>query len=202
MAKTLREEVSLHPDMADSITPFSDEYIAECTEEALSADAIFVSSDFARGTLLEIGVSPEVIHVIPYGSDIKRFVPDETQRQEGRVRFLFVGLIGQRKGVKYLLEAYKKLDLRQAELELVGVVLGSGAGLRQYADCFVHTPSVPHQEIHTVYQRADVFVMPTLHESGVLAIHEALASGLPVITTPNAGSIVRDGVEGFLVPTW
>ena len=59
---------------------------------------------------------------------------------------------------------------------------------------------MPHHEVHTYFQKSDVFVYPSLYEGSALAIYEALASGLPVITTPNSGSVVRDGVEGFIVP--
>ncbi|HEY65970.1 MAG TPA: glycosyltransferase family 4 protein, partial [Caldilineae bacterium] len=52
-----------------------------------------------------------------------------------------------------------------------------------------------------VYQQADVFTFPTIEEGSALVTYEALACGLPVVTTPNAGSVVRDGVEGFIVPT-
>jgi glycosyltransferase involved in cell wall biosynthesis len=54
--------------------------------------------------------------------------------------------------------------------------------------------------VHRYFQQADVFVYPSLHEGSALAIYEALASGLPVITTPNSGSVVRDGLDGFVVP--
>jgi glycosyltransferase involved in cell wall biosynthesis len=45
-----------------------------------------------------------------------------------------------------------------------------------------------------------VFVYPSLHEGSAIATYEALASGLPVITTANSGSVVRDSSEGFIVP--
>jgi glycosyltransferase involved in cell wall biosynthesis len=51
-----------------------------------------------------------------------------------------------------------------------------------------------------VFQSADVFAFPTIEEGSALVTYEALACGLPVITTPNAGSIVRDGEDGFLIP--
>jgi glycosyltransferase involved in cell wall biosynthesis len=50
------------------------------------------------------------------------------------------------------------------------------------------------------YQNADFFVFPSLHEGSALVTYEALACGLPTITTRNAGSVVRDGREGYLVP--
>jgi glycosyltransferase involved in cell wall biosynthesis len=50
------------------------------------------------------------------------------------------------------------------------------------------------------YAWADVFLLPTICEGSATACYEALAVGLPVVTTPNAGSVVRDGVDGFVVP--
>ena len=50
------------------------------------------------------------------------------------------------------------------------------------------------------YARADVFVLPSLSEGMALAHLEAMAAGVPVIATPNCGSVVRDGVDGFIVP--
>ena len=50
------------------------------------------------------------------------------------------------------------------------------------------------------YQWGDVFVLPSVCEGSATVIYEALGHGLPVITTPNAGSVVRDGLDGFIVP--
>ena len=52
----------------------------------------------------------------------------------------------------------------------------------------------------THYRWADVLVLPSLCEGSATATYEALAWGLPVVCTRNAGSVVRDGVEGFIVP--
>ena len=46
----------------------------------------------------------------------------------------------------------------------------------------------------------DVFLLPSVSEGSAGVCYEALAAGLPVITTPNAGSVVRDGIDGFIVP--
>ena len=60
--------------------------------------------------------------------------------------------------------------------------------------------SKPHNDIHSYYRWADVFCLPSLAEGSARVTHEALACGLPVICTPDAGSIVRDSIDGFLVP--
>lgn len=198
--KILREEAVLHPEFADTLSINIPEGLVEqVTAEALAADRVLVASEYVRSTLVEIGVSASRIAIIPYGVDVNRFYPD-AKRKNGLFRVLFVGGIGQRKGIKYLLEAFKQLNIPDAELVLVGGILGEGSALEPYQDIYRHIPSVPYREVHTVFQSADVFVYPSLHEGSALAIYEALACGLPVITTPNAGSVVRDGVEGFIVP--
>ncbi|MDW8293031.1 MAG: glycosyltransferase, partial [Anaerolineae bacterium] len=52
----------------------------------------------------------------------------------------------------------------------------------------------------SAYQQADIFVFPTIEEGSALVTYEAMACGLPVITTPNAGALMQDGEEGFLIP--
>jgi alpha-maltose-1-phosphate synthase len=161
---------------------------------------VLAPSDYVRRTLIAQGVAPERIALVPFGVRIERFRPPERPREDGVFRLLYVGQISQRKGIKYLLEAVKRLALPGLELVLVGGIVGSGAGLAPYQGCFRHVPNVPHAEVQRLFQSADLFVYPSLHEGSALAIFEAMASGLPVITTENAGSMVRDGIDGHLVP--
>jgi glycosyltransferase involved in cell wall biosynthesis len=84
---------------------------------------------------------------------------------------------------------------------MIGRIVGDGSALRPWQDLFHHIDHVPQSELAEAFRKADVFVFPTLVEGMPLAVIEAMASGLPVITTPNGpGDIVRDGVDGFLVP--
>jgi glycosyltransferase involved in cell wall biosynthesis len=59
---------------------------------------------------------------------------------------------------------------------------------------------VPRSQVQQEFRRADVFVLPTLADSFGLVHFQAMACGVPVITTPHCGSVVRDGIDGFLVP--
>ena len=198
--KILREEERLHPEFADSLTTDAPDWLVErCSKEALAADWILAASEYVRDSLVAIGVQPSRVIILPYGADIDRFRP-VSRKDDKPFRILFVGQIGQRKGIKYLLEAFKRLRLQDAELVLVGGIAGAGDGLRPYRGIFKHVQNVPHHEVHTQFQAADIFVYPSLHEGSAIAVYEALACGLPVITTPNAGSVVRDGEEGFIVP--
>jgi glycosyltransferase involved in cell wall biosynthesis len=199
-ASILSEERQLHPEFADTIPETTAEWaLKRCTLEATAADRIIAASEYVRDSLIMNGVSPSKIKLCPYGVDTERFRPVE-KIDNRPFQILFVGQLSQRKGIKYLLEAFKRLHLEKAELVLMGGMTGSGAGLKSYEGFFKHISHVPYSELPQYYQSADIFVYPSLHEGSALAIYEALASGLPVITTQNSGSVVQDGVEGFIVP--
>jgi glycosyltransferase involved in cell wall biosynthesis len=199
--RLMREETERHPEWADSLSlESSDAQIERCCGELELADAVMISSEYAKQTLVDNGVDAGKIFVNPMAADISRFKPRARESGEP-FRVLFVGQITQRKGIKYLLEAFQQVRLPNAELLLIGGIVGSGDALRAYLGNNIrHVPSMAFLDLHRYFQLGSIFVMPSLHESGVLAIHEALASGLPVIATPNCGSVVRDGIEGFIVP--
>lgn len=194
-----REEAERAPEFVEGLTAPPAWIIERCRREALDADHVLVPSEYVRTTLAERGTAPERIAVLPYGVDIDRFHP-QPRRDGGKFRLLFVGNLSQRKGIKYLLEAVRRLKLPDTELLLVGRIVGSASALAPYADLFRHVPHVPYHEVHRLYADADLFVYPSLHEGSAFATYEALASGLPVIATPNTGSVVRDGADGYLVP--
>jgi glycosyltransferase involved in cell wall biosynthesis len=196
--QVFREEAERAPEFAETLVVPPEWIIERCRIEALEADRVLVPSDYVRDTLVERGTRPERIAVIPYGVDIERFRP--ASKPAGRpFRILFVGSLSQRKGIKYLLEAVKRLRLPNAELMLVGRRIGSEAAFAPYDGCFHHVPHVPYHEVHRLFAEADIFVYPSLHEGSAFATYEAMASGLPVVATPNTGSVVRDGVDGFIV---
>lgn len=166
-----------------------------------SADFIILESDFTRDTFLSSGIGEEKLLVVPRGVDTNRFIPP-ARRKEGPFRAIFVGAIGVRKGVRYILEAWSDLDLKNAELLLVGTVLDDmrpllpkflgGSNTVRVAG-FVGDPV-------GLYQDASVFLFPSLSEGSAKVTYEAMACGLPVIVTPNAGSVARDGEHGIVVP--
>jgi len=173
--------------------------IQRSLEEIALADYVLIPSDFVRRSFLKHGVAEEKLIQIPFGVDVRRFRPAE--RRRGRpFRVLFVGQIGLQKGVVYLLEAWKALHWQDAELWMVGRISAEMRSLLQRYRLdtirlfgYVADPA-------SIYQQADVFAFPSLQEGSALVTFEALACGLPVVTTPNAGSVVRHGMEGFLIP--
>ena len=199
--KILDLERELNPEFSSTMPEFLDDMIIQQTlAEAVVADKILVASEYVRDTIINDGIPAEKIVLCPYGVDINRFSPASIERDNKTFKVLFVGQLTQRKGIKYLLDAFRKIELPNVELILMGAIAGNGEALKQYRDIFTHIRNVPYVELPRYYQSADVFVYPSLHEGSALAIYEALASGLPVVTTFNSGSVVRDGIEGYVVP--
>jgi glycosyltransferase involved in cell wall biosynthesis len=114
---------------------------------------------------------------------------------------LFVGEVGLRKGVPYLLDALRALDEpRNIRAKLAGPVALSRRQLRRYGRWCEFIGAVPRSGILDLYRWADVLVLPSVCEGSATVTYEAMACGLPIITTPNSGSLVRDGIDGFIVP--
>ncbi|NEO28566.1 MAG: glycosyltransferase family 4 protein, partial [Kamptonema sp. SIO4C4] len=169
-------------------------------QEIALADHIIVPSTVVQESLLKVGVSADKISVIPFGSPHDYFHPHP--KPDSTFRALFVGRVGPRKGVHYLLQAWQSLNLPDAELVLVGFNEFPEGWLSPYQECFRYIPSVPHQSLNPYYSAASVLVFPSLVEGLALVLLEAMACGIPVITTANAGGtdIVTDGVDGFIIP--
>ena len=196
----LREEQQAFPDWESPLSDdvFSEQFSEREQTEWRIADVILCGSEFVREGIAACGGPVERCAVVPYGVDI-RFSPIERPPHDGPLRVLTVGAVGLRKGSPYVLEAARRLK-GKAEFRMVGsiqVLPQAEAGLRTRLELI---GPVPRMEILSHYAWADVFLLPSLCEGSATVVYEALATGLPVICTPNTGSVVRDGVDGFIVP--
>lgn len=169
-------------------------------------DFIAVTSQFTKQSLLEHGIAETRILLTPLGVDTTHYVPAATPPPDDTFRVVYVGQICIRKGIHYLLDAWQRLGLKQAELILVGDVVAelqadvqcalaqnSTITLRPYAD-----DPVP------VYQEATICICPTLEDGFGLVVLEAMACGVPVIITAHTGAkdCVRPNLDGFIIPPY
>jgi len=168
-------------------------------EEWRLADRIICGSEFvARSVAADGGPGGRCV-VVPYAAG--QVLPTVERRdRRGPLRVLFVGTIELRKGIQYLMDAVRMLGRGRVEVRAVGPVQVSRAAARRLAEWMRLEGPQPRGAVEGYYRWADVFVLPSLAEGSANACFEALGAGLPVITTPNAGSVVRDGREGFVVP--
>lgn len=173
--------------------------------EALApqADHLLAPAAFVARSFVEHGCAADRITVLPFGIDPVRFQPPAVRDGEGPFRVLCVGQVSPRKGQVYLLEAWRKLALPDAELVLIGGIDdGMAPVLQRYQGQFTYLGRVGRDELARHYGRAHVFVLPALEDAFAYVVTEALACGLPVITTENtgAGELLREGVDGFVLP--
>jgi len=165
------------------------------------ADRIICGSEFARDAVLECGGDATRCRVVHYPEVWQPPEPlaSRTPPSGRRLRLLFVGTLQLRKGLPYLLEAMARLDPTAVELRLVGPSRLSAGALARLAAVADWRGSVPRTAVASHYAWADVLVLPTLSEGSANVVHEAMAAGLAVVTTPAAGSLIRDGEDGLLV---
>jgi glycosyltransferase involved in cell wall biosynthesis len=169
-------------------------------QEITEADYITIPSDFVRQSMIAGGVPERKLIEIPFGADLDQFSPSPATMAHP-FRVIFAGQVSIRKGVPYLMEAWRQLQWSDAELWIVGGITPDFAALyHRWADLagvkfWGHSAELPR-----LFQQGDAFVFPSIEEGSALVTYEAMACGLPVITTFNAGSVIRDGEDGLLVP--
>jgi glycosyltransferase involved in cell wall biosynthesis len=202
--KLMSEDALVSPEFAPALPDFDSQpaaYEHRLEQECSAADRILVGSSFAKQAFVAQGYDPNKILAISFGVDTSRFTPAAPQPSRDRFQVLFVGHIGQRKGVSYLLQGYELFRKPDSDLHLVGSFVPGAEVYDRFRGSFRHTPNVPQTQLADLYRAADVFVLPTLTEGMPLVVLEAMASGLPVIATAHGSSdIIEDGVDGFIVP--
>lgn len=162
------------------------------------ATVLLMPSEKSRETFQVAGVNDRKLHYVGRGVDIQRYHVAEQPPEIFRV--IFVGALIKRKGVHLLLEAWRKLNLPQAELLLVGSVHEEiQPALREFATPSVKllgfTKSVPEE-----LRRSAVFAFPSECEGFAKSTLEAAACGLPLIATKESGDAIVDGRTGILIP--
>jgi glycosyltransferase involved in cell wall biosynthesis len=165
-------------------------------------DFIVVPSEYAFRSFLEEKVPRHKLCLNVTGVSLRRFAPEPPEKDRP-FRALFVGQIGLRKGVQYLLEALAPLDLPRFELWLVGTILPEARKLlSRYEGRFKYLGVIPNEKLRRVYAQSSVFVLASIEDGLAYVQAEAMACGLPVIATHNTGAadLFTDGVEGFVVP--
>jgi glycosyltransferase involved in cell wall biosynthesis len=204
----LQEELRLQPKarvslLAEPDLNFAPAVIARLSREAGEADFVLTPSTFAKKSLMAAGVAANRIAVVPYGIDGAVFQPKTFGAGTGgrALRLIFVGSLVQRKGLSYLLEAMRRLQGEPVELVLVGRGARDEQLLREAAEVRCRVAwNAPRRELVGELQAADVFVFPSLVESFAHVILEAMAIGLPVITTTNTAGpdLLEEGRTGFI----
>jgi glycosyltransferase involved in cell wall biosynthesis len=178
----------------------SPEYARQSSlDEITLSDFIFLPSEFAKKTFIDVGIDNAKLFVIKRGVNLERFKPSE--RKTRKFKVLFVGRLSLRKGVQYLLEAWREMNIKDAELVFVGSI---DDNIKPVLSKYNHIENIVFKgfikDPSDMYKESTIFVFPSIEEGSAKVTYEAMAAGLPVITTENSGSVVRNGLDGFIIP--
>lgn len=173
-------------------------------QEMETADFLLSNSKFTGQSLVDGGADPGKVLVLPLGCPATQSMPQRPAPDgSSRVRYLYSGPVSVRKGAPYLIEAWRRFtkDRPGVELHLCGSLQLPASLLEGLPDNLHIHGNVSSQDLQAQYDAADYLVFPTLCDGFGLVVCEALARGLPVITTHNAGAadLIRSGENGLLI---
>jgi len=160
------------------------------------ADLLLVLSDKAAHTFRVRGFPEEKLFYLPRGVDVERFKPGTPPKT---FRAIFAGALIKRKGIQHVLEAWRRLNLSNAELWLVGFVHDEAKPfLKEFWRDNIRVVGFVRDPENYLNQ-GTIHIFPSQWEGSAKVTYEAAACGLPQITTYEAGDVVRNGIEGIIV---
>lgn len=183
---------------AHGITP---EDTAVEQEKLKLADYVLCPSPPVRQSMLDAAVPAEKLLSTSYGWEPRRLKPQKPMLPPiDGLTVIFVGLACVRKGIHLLLNAWERSQVK-GRLIILGHIepdVATGCSKQLSRPDVIH---IPHcSNVAGAYHSADAFVFPTLEEGSPLVSYEALACGLPVITSPmGAGEVIRSDTEGVVL---
>ena len=189
----------------------SDWIVAREQREYELADAIFVLGEFAYQSFLDLGFPPSKIYQLRSGVQTRAF-RGSSEVIEERIRrirsgqplqIINIGTFCLRKGALDLVEVIRQTDPSRFRFRFVGPIASDAKHLRRRIEGLVEFQGKkPQMNLPGEYAWGDIFVLPTIEEGFAGVIPQALASGLPIITTPNSGAVhlVQEGRNGWMLP--
>jgi glycosyltransferase involved in cell wall biosynthesis len=192
-------------------TEFHDLRHFRLAEKVESAGFVVCISDFARSQLMSV-TDPgrwDRLHVVHVGIPVDQFTRAAERNGHGRTPVvLYIGRLVPEKGQTILLEAVARLTGRgiDVQLQLAGdgelrAELERTAARLEIADRVSFLGAVGQEELRELYEEAAVFCLPSFAEGVPVVLMEAMAMGLPVVTTRIAGipELVEHERSGILV---
>lgn len=167
-------------------------------EEWHSATAVLAVSRFASDVIAGQGVDPARIGVVPLIVDPPSAPVDRSDRT-GPLRVLFLGRASLMKGLPDFLEAIRAVGSRVVA-RIVGPIHVSDRARSFAPPSTEWLGAVPYRSVGEHFAWADAYVFPTMCDSFGVSQLEAMAYGLPVISTQHCGDVVEEGISGFRVP--
>ena len=192
-----REEQSRFPTLPTALSSAPEPYFDRLQQEWHSADQIVVNSEWSRSALVEQGVCPEKIAVIPIAFQPRTI--GTVRVMQNRIKVLWLGALDLIKGLAYAVAAARMLVNAPVTFTFCGSLATNPTDLQLPTNASYLGP-ITRAATHEVYSTHDVFIFPTLSDGFGITQLEAMSNGLPVIATTRCGSVVEHGSSGFIVP--
>jgi glycosyltransferase involved in cell wall biosynthesis len=174
------------------------------------ADVIIVNSAWTRDSIVSAGAPASKIEILPLAYEMpsaergaqsgEQAAPSAKRQAPRTLRVLWLGNVALGKGIQYLIEAGRLLVHEPIEFLVAGNLFIASGIIDSSPKNIRWLGRIPRSATSQLYQTSDVFVFPTLSDGFGITQLEALAHGLPVITTPNCGRVVEEGKTGFMIP--
>jgi glycosyltransferase involved in cell wall biosynthesis len=194
------EEMERWPGWANATGRTSEEYWKRNEAEWKAADCVLVNSEWSRQALVRQGVPAEKMIVVPLALELNDKEAPLPVNPVGTLKVLWLGSVVIRKGIQYLVEAARLLQKQNIEFVLAGPLAISRQAVQSFPRNITVLGRITRDHLNKVYRQAHVFVLPTLSDGFAITQLEAMAQGLPVVTTPNCGNVVTEGLDGLIVP--
>ena len=189
------------PQYALGSADYPKEYYERLRQEWSVADVIIVNSEWSRDALIAEGVREEKIEILPLGYENNHCVQSVSSTNKKSLRVLWLGQVNIRKGIQYLVEAARLLKGSPVEIVVAGPIQIRSEVIASAPNNIQWLGPVTRDSVGTLYASSDVFVLPTISDGFAITQLEAMAHGLPVITTTHCGQVVQDGLNGFVIPS-
>jgi glycosyltransferase involved in cell wall biosynthesis len=177
-----------------------EEYYDRLSAEWQAASLVIVNSNWSKNALIAQGVPQQKLIVTPVAFEPASEPSPPRAVRTGPLTVLWLGTVNLRKGIQYLMEAARLLTGTDLKFIVAGPIAISDSAVRSAPANLKFVGKVSRDETRRWYRAADIFVLPTISDGFAITQIEAMAEGLPVVTTPNCGEVVTHGVDGVIVP--
>ncbi len=170
------------------------------------ADYIFVPSQFVKDSFLKYGIDEKKIVKIPYGVDLKEFEKfNNSKKTKEKFKIISVGTVCIRKGSHHLIKAFDEISLPNSELIFVGPI---DKEMNFIIEKFSKKKNIiffgkkDQDKLKYYYNESDLFILNSIEDGFGMVISQAMACGLPVISTDNTGGseIIDNNINGYIIP--
>ncbi len=193
-------EAQLWPGWQELAGRIPDAYFERLSAEWAAATLVLVNSEWARTALIAQGVPAEKLLIVPVAYEAAITSPRDVPEPNGPLTVLWLGTVNLRKGIPYLVGAARLLQRSNIRFVVAGPLQISREAVKSAPANMTFLGRITRDQAEAQYGRANLFVLPTISDGFAITQVEAMAHGLPVITTDRCGEVVTHGIDGLLVP--